>query len=249
MQKKYWLVLILPVLLCACSTKPTAQEVIDAAILTHGGKAFEQFQANFDFRDKHYTAIRKGGEFTYIRAFTDSTGTYRDVLNNTGFTRYRNDTLQSLTDEKRNAFTNSVNSVIYFALLPFGLNDPAVVKELVGEEEVKGKGYFVIKVSFKQEGGGADFEDEFLYWIDSEKFTVYYLAYSYHTDGGGVRFREAINQQKVGGILWQDYINYKAVDEKGTALSQLMPLFKEGKLVELSRIELKNTEVSTDLTD
>lgn len=246
MQKKYWLILIIPILFHACSPQPTAQEIVDSAILTHGGKAFEKFQVDFDFRDKHYVAIRKGGEFTYIRAFTDSTGTYRDTLNNSGFSRHRNDTLQSLTNERINAFTNSVNSVIYFALLPFGLNDAAVVKKLVGEEEVKGKRYFVIKVSFKQEGGGADFEDEFLYWIDSEKFTVDYLAYSYHTNGGGIRFREAINQQKVGGILWQDYINYKAIDEKGTTLSQLLPLFKEGKLVELSRIELKNIQVSTD---
>ncbi|GCC51535.1 hypothetical protein SanaruYs_17600 [Chryseotalea sanaruensis] len=247
MQKKYWLVLIIPILFNACSTAPTAQEIVDSAILAHGGKTFDKFQVDFDFRDKHYTAIRKGGEFTYIRAFTDSTGTYRDVLNNTGFTRHRNDTLQSLTDEKRKAFTNSVNSVIYFALLPFGLNDPAVVKELVGEEEVKGKRYFVIKVSFKQEGGGADFEDEFLYWIKSENYTVDYLAYSYHTNGGGIRFREAVNPQNVGGILWQDYINYKPADEKGTSLLQLMPMFKEGKLVELSSIELKNMQVSTDL--
>lgn len=246
MQKKYWLTLIVPVLFHACSVKPTAQKIIDSTISTHGGKAFEKFQADFDFRDKHYTASRKGGEFTYIRAFTDSTGNYRDVLNNAGFSRYRNDTLQTLPDEKKNAFTNSVNSVIYFALLPFGLNDAAVVKELVSEEEVRGKQYFVVKISFKQEGGGADFEDEFLYWIESEKFTVDYLAYSYHTNGGGIRFREAVNPQKVGGILWQDYINYKAADEKGTSLLQLMPLFKEGKLIELSRIELKNIQVNTD---
>ncbi len=247
MQKKYWLILIIPILFHACSVKPTAQEIVDSAILTHGGKAFDQFQADFDFRDKHYTAIRKGGEFTYIRAFTDSTGNYRDVLNNTGFTRHRNDTLQTLPDEKRNAFTNSVNSVIYFALLPFGLNDAAVIKEWLTKEEVKGKQYDVIKISFKQEGGGADFEDEFLYWIESEKHTVDYLAYSYHTNGGGIRFREAINPQHVGGIRWQDYINYKAADEKNTSLLQLMPLFKEGKLVELSRIELKKIQVSTDL--
>lgn len=244
MRKKYCLMLIIPTLLFACNAKPTAQEVVDKAILVHGGKTFEQFQVDFDFRDKHYTAVRKGGEFIYTRAFIDSTGKYQDVLNNAGFTRHRNDTLQSLTDERRNAFTNSVNSVIYFALLPYGLNDAAVVKELIGKEEVKGKQYFVVKVSFKQEGGGTDFEDEFLYWIESEKFTVDYLAYSYHTDGGGIRFREAINPRKVGNIVWQDYVNYKAIEEKNTSLMQLMSLFKEDKLVVLSRIELKNIEVN-----
>jgi hypothetical protein len=244
MQKKYWLILIIPILFNACSTKPTAQVIIDGAIEAHGGKNFENFKADFDFRDKHYVAIRKGGEFTYKRSFTDSTGTYRDVLNNAGFIRYRNDSLQALTAERKDAFMNSVNSVLYFALLPFGLNDAAVVKELVSEEEVKGKSYYVIKVSFKQEGGGTDFEDEFLYWIETKTHTVDYFAYSYHTNGGGIRFREAIHVQQVGGIRWQDYVNYKPADEKSTNLFQLMPLFKENKLVELSRIELKNIRVS-----
>jgi hypothetical protein len=247
MQKRYGIVLIVLILfiLYACSTKPTAQTVVDAAIEAHGGKNFENFKVDFDFRDKHYAAIRKGGEFTYTRAFTDSTGTYRDVLNNNGFIRYRNDSVQTLTAEKRDAFMNSVNSVLYFALLPFGLNDAAVIKELLSEEEVKGKFYHVIKVSFKQEGGGTDFQDEFLYWIETKTHTVDYFAYSYHTNGGGIRFREAIQTQKVGGIRWQDYVNYKAADEKNTTLFQLMSLFKENKLVELSRIELENIQVSS----
>ncbi|NBP69659.1 MAG: hypothetical protein EBR30_15660 [Cytophagia bacterium] len=247
MQKKYTSVVLVPllsILLYACSAKPTAQTVVDSAIEAHGGKNFENFKVDFDFRDKHYTAIRRGGEFTYVRAFTDSTGTYRDVLNNAGFTRYRNDSVQSLTAEKRDAFMNSVNSVLYFALLPFGLNDGAVIKELVSEEEVRGKFYHVIKVTFKQEGGGTDFQDEFLYWIETKTNTVDYFAYSYHTNGGGIRFRQAIHTQQAGGIRWQDYVNYKAADEKNTTLFQLMPLFKENKLVELSRIELKNIQVS-----
>ncbi len=228
----------------ACTPTPDAQAIVDAAIEAHGGKGYENFQADFDFRERHYTAIRQGGLFTYTRAFTDSTGSYRDVLSNDGFTRHRNDTLQELTEERRSAFSNSVNSVIYFALLPFGLNDAAVVKTLVGEETVRDKKYDVVKVTFQQAGGGTDHEDEFLYWINQDKHTVDYLAYSYHTNGGGIRFREAINPQQVGGILWQDYINYKAADEKNTPLEQLMPLFKEGKLLELSRIEQKNIAVT-----
>lgn len=227
----------------ACSTKPTAKEIVDKAILAHGGETFNKVHAEFDFRDRHYTAIRNGGEFTYVRSFIDSTGAYLDTLNNRGFSRHRNDSLQTLTDERTNAFSNSVNSVIYFALLPFGLNDAAVIKQFVKEEEVKGKGYFVVKVSFQQEGGGQDFEDEFLYWISKEDFTVDYLAYSYHTNGGGIRFREAFNAQLVGGILWQDYINYKPENEIETKLEQLMSLFIKGELKELSRIELKNIAV------
>lgn len=244
MMRIFVFLLIAFPLIQACTSSPDAQAIVDAAIETHGGKAYENFQVDFDFRDKHYTAVRKGGLYTYTRAFTDSTGTYRDVLSNDGFTRHRNDTLQDLPEEKKNAFSNSVNSVIYFALLPFGLNDAAVIKTYVGEDKVKDQQYHLIKVTFQQAGGGTDHEDEFLYWINQDKHTVDYLAYSYHTNGGGIRFREAINPQRVGGIVWQDYINYKASDEKNTPLDQLMPLFKEGKLLELSRIEQNNIAVT-----
>ena len=50
-------------------------------------------------------------------------------------------------------------------------------KEEVGEDEVEGETYYEVKVTFREEGGGTDFEDEFLYWIHKENFTVDYLAY------------------------------------------------------------------------
>ena len=56
--------------------------------------------------------------------------------------------------------------------------------------------------------------------------------------GGGVRFRSAYNSRKVGGIIFQDYINFKAA--VGTPLANLPKLFEQGKLKELSRIETKN---------
>jgi len=69
-----------------------------------------------------------------------------------------------------------------------------------------------------------------------------YFAYSYLTDGGGVRFRKAINRRTIDNLLIQDYINYKAED-KNTPLNKMLSLFLEGKLNELSRIENKNVNV------
>jgi hypothetical protein len=227
-------------LLCSCKSKP--QRIVDAAIEAHGGAAFHAFFLEFDFRDRHYTATRDGGIFSYTREFSDSTGRIKDVLNNDGLTRYRNEKKIDIPEERRQAFTRSVNSVIYFMLLPFGLNDDPVNKEWVEETSIKGEPYQVIRVTFDQQGGGEDHEDVFLYWFHSEKNTMDYFAYSYKTDGGGLRFREAINPRKMGGLLLQDYVNYKPQDET-IPLDSLKDMFVSGKLQKLSEINLENLKV------
>ena len=68
-----------------------------------------------------------------------------------------------------------------------------------------------------------------------------YLAYSYHTDGGGMRFRASYNVRTVGGIRFADYVNYEA--DPSLQIETLDELFTEGKLKELSRIELVNIKV------
>jgi hypothetical protein len=68
------------------------------------------------------------------------------------------------------------------------------------------------------------------------------LAYSYHTDGGGVRFRKAIQQHQVDGLIFQDYENYKPED-KNTPVDQMGNLYKEGRLELMSEILLENIQV------
>jgi hypothetical protein len=69
-----------------------------------------------------------------------------------------------------------------------------------------------------------------------------YFAYSYESDGGGIRFREAINPRKIGGILWQDYVNYKPADET-VSLDTLESMFISGTLEKLSEIKMENITV------
>lgn len=220
-----------------------AQQVVNKAIETHGGKAFEQAHFTFDFRDRSYVYKREGGLYEYRRLFTDNTGQhYVDILNNSGFSRLINGDTAKLTEERALAYTNSVNSVIYFALLPYRLNDEAVQKEYLGQTEIAGEPYHKLKITFEKDSGGEDYEDIFIYWFHQDNHTLDYLAYSFQENGGGFRFRKAYNPRMVGGIRWQDYINYKPVSMEGIQLEQLDELFQAGKLEELSRIELENIQ-------
>ena len=176
----------------------------------------------------------------YSRSFSDSLGAYLDVLTNDGFTRTLNGELVELSEKDENTFSNSVNSVVYFTLLPKGLNDKAVNKKLLGTTKIKGQNYHFIATTFDEEGGGEDHDDIFGYWINTQTNTMDYLAYSYHTNGGGVRFRAAINPIEVEGVQFQNYINYKPIS-KTTPLDSLPYLFEQGKLKKLS--EIINEEV------
>ena len=138
-----------------------------------------------------------------------------------------------------------INSVQYFASLPYGLNDVAVNKELLAEEKIKGKIYYKIRVIFNKEGGGEDYEDVFVYWIDKKSFKLSYLAYSYNEeDGIGMRFREAYNERYIDGIRFVDYYNLKP-KKKAVSINKIDSLFELKKLDLLSKIELDSIEVSS----
>ena len=125
--------------------------------------------------------------------------------------------------------------------MPYHLNDPAVNKTYEGTTSIKGKNYQVIRVTFEEEGGGDDFDDVYYYWFDAENYQLDYLAYSFHVNKGGVRFRSAYNAREIEGIRFQDYINFKA--DKDTPLTELPKMYEANKLKELSRIELEKVKV------
>ncbi len=227
----------------SCRPNLTPDELINASIQAHGLDNLTGKQIEFDFRDKHYTLLRELTEYTYTRSFQDSSGMIQDVLiNSQGFFRTVNGDTAGLSKDRASKYLNSVNSVLYFVQLPLPLNDAAAIKTYQKDQEINGKEYHQVEVRFSQEGGGKDFEDIFLYWFQQETYTLDYFAYSYLTDGGGLRFREAINRRTINGIVFQDYINYKPKSNE-SGLYDLPDLFKKGKLTELSRIENTNIQV------
>jgi hypothetical protein len=237
-----YLIVVISILLIACSSQTDPQDIVDKAIETAGGEKFLNSAISFDFRGRHYITKRNGGTFSHERVFKDSLKTTHDFLTNEGFYREINGVKTAVPDSMAVKYTRSVNSTIYFALLPYGLNDAAVKKKFLGKTTFENQSYFTVEVTFAKEGGGEDFNDVFLYWIHEKNFTVDYMAYLYYTDGGGLRFRKAINPRNVNGILFHDYINYQPKDDSVT-INQIETVYKQNLLEELSRIELTNITV------
>ncbi len=222
----------------------TAQHIVDKSIAISGGNNYLTHDVSYNFRDRHYESKNRDGKKVLKRITKTDSITITDVKKGNDFQRFFDGNLVSLSDTIADKYSNSVNSVHYFSRLPFGLNDRAVKKELLGQTRIKGKDFYKVKVTFAQENGGEDFEDTYLYWFEKNDFKPKYLAYEFHTNGGGIRFREAYNERYVGGIRFVDYNNLKPQKGQKIDFFKIDSLFAANQLELLSRIELKEIRVT-----
>ena len=221
----------------------SAQAVVDQAIAISGGETFNNSSIGFQFRNAYYTASRDNGDFAYSRIQLKDSDSVIDILSNDGFARFINNEFQKIPDSIGLKYSASVNSVHYFSVLPYGLNDPAVRKRLLESEMLNEVDYYKIEVTFDAEGGGEDYEDVFIYWVNKLDYKVDYIAYSYaEEDGVGMRFREAYNERYVEGLRFVDYKNYKP-KVNNLELFDLANHHKNGNLDLISTIELEQVKV------
>lgn len=236
---------IIALLSCREAREPSlsAAEIVDRAIEVAGGDRYRTSHIEFNFRGRRYLSFREGGKRILKRLTPTDSALIEDTrIGEDVFERRIGDSLVVLPDSLSRMYSNSVNSVHYFAYLPYGLDGQAVHKELLGKVSLGDREYYKIRVTFSEQGGGEDFEDVFVYWFNTETFRPDFLAYLYHTDGGGLRFREAYNDREVGGIRFSDYRNYKP--REAVPVTALDSLFVHGGLEELSVIELEDLQVS-----
>ena len=220
-----------------------AEELIRAVQNVHGVSAIDGKEISFSFRDKQYSRYSFNNQYGYSRSGENEDGKMViDSWKGDDFQRTINGVEVSVTAKEENAYKNSINSVFYFALLPLALTDPAVNLEILGDGKLNGVMYTKVKVTFDQEGGGEDYSDVFIYWINKETNTMDYLAYEYFTEGGGIRFREAFNIREVGGFRFQDYNNFKPMD--GIELIDMDKAFEMGQMEMVSEIVLNDIKVN-----
>lgn len=237
--------LAIPVLAlsAACQDRDPAAEAVAESIQVHGGERFENMDVSFTFRDDRFRVIRDGGLFRYERTYRDEEGReIRETLDNEGTSLEVDGREVPLGTRERLRVESDVNSVVYFAFLPFRLQEPSVRLRDLGEARVGGEPYRVVEVTFDEEGGGRDWQDRFIYWFHRDEATLDYLAHSYARGGGVTRFRRAVNRREVGGLLIQDYENYTAEDEIADLL-EYPRLLEEGGLRLVSMVELEEVDV------
>ena len=145
--------------------------------------------------------------------------------------------------EARQALRDWAMARIYFAFLPYRLNDPGVVQEDLGMEEWEGRRLHKVKVGFVA-GSSTDAEDEYLYWFDPESARLEQFAYSFSGRPGGLRFRRLSNYRRVGGILFFDQSNL-GVEGSGLRIDEIDPAFVRERMRLVSEVTLRDIAVSS----
>ena len=242
-MKKKIILLFLILVSCSNSSHISTSQIINKSIKAHGWDQ-DDFSIVFDFRDYQYELKRKNKFYSFQRTTKKEGNVVKDLMSSKKkLKRFINNKSVELSDSMTNVFSNSLNSVMYFFQLPRPLNDQAVVPKYLGLTKILNEKYWTIKVTFKENGGGKDYQDEFRYWININNGQIDYLAYNYLTEGGGTRFRQAVNKQLNQGFIFQDYINFKP-NVKFVSLDSLPILFEAGNLIKVSNIKNKNIRVS-----
>lgn len=242
--------LVILVFAAGCSSPDAAhdspaQRAVDQAISAHGGDVINNSRITFDFRGYSFALERENGRFQYERSFVDTTGTpVREGLNNDGYFRYIDEKPVVLDSLERRRIGDNVNSLAYFTLLPVNLNDPAVIKEYLGEVTIKGAPYHKIGITYRQENGGRDHQDRFLVWIHADAHTMDYYAYWYFTDETGSRFRSMDVIHEVGGVRLRDELNWTHDDLTAFTIDRYDTLYDTDSLRLVSEIRLENITVT-----
>ena len=233
-------------LFVACHSAPSARTVIERAIEVHGGSQLQYARLTFDFRQYSFVVERQGGEYSYQRSYVRDGRRVIEILSNSGLTRTVDGETVPLSEEEREDLMTPLNSVPYFALLPFNLQDAAVKAAYLGHSTLRGEPYDKIEVTFREEGGGRDFEDRYVYWFHQDRHTMDYLAYTFHTGDGGTRFREAFNVRTIAGVRFADYHNYisDSLASPESAIERYDALFEQGAVTLLSEVLTENVTLT-----
>lgn len=223
------------------NSKFTADEIIDHAIAYSNKTKLDSNALEFAFRNYNYSSTPTCDGLKLERE--SKIEPIRDVLLKDELTRYKNDSVVNLADTTAFKYYESVNSVHYFMQLPLRLKDEAVNLTNLGTEEIGDDSYYKLKITFSENGGGVDFEDVYIYWFNTEDFSMDYLAYSFLINGGGLRFRKAINRRVIDGVVFQDYENFKS-KEKTKDLENIGQMYDQDQLELLSLIENEDIKLS-----
>ena len=235
-MKRLMIIVFLLACFSACNLSE-ADKIIAKSIAFYKMEKLRDATLEFKFRNASFKVMQHGGQFKYERFYTDSTGSFHDILTNDGFKRLLNDKELPLDKKESDKYRQSLNAVVYFLYLPLKLTDASVIKKYLGKTQIKGKLYHKIEISFENSKEAGDHMDVYYYWFDAEDYSMDHFAYS----SGGNRFREVLRTHKAGAVLVQDYINYQMpINDSLTQVEKYDSLYVAGRLRVLSKIEFKD---------
>ena len=225
----------------------TPIEIVASAIGHHGGDRYQHSETSLELCSGsgcYQMTVRTAGGMYRHEVSGPYRGRTRSVrADNTSVSVSLDGEPLAVVAEAGQTLRDWATARIYFAFLPYRLNDPGVLQEDLGLEEWAGRRLHKVKVSFVA-GSSTDAEDEYLYWFDPESGRLEQFAYSFKGRPGGLRFRRLSNYRRVGGILFFDQSNL-GVEAPGLVVDLIDPSFVRQRMREVSRVELRDIRVES----
>lgn len=220
--------------------------IVDRAIQHHGGDVYGKSEARLD-------VCSKSGCFRVETRATEGSldfevsgkarGKLREVRSWDGVTTVLEDgEAMAVSPDDLQPYLDWAMARIYFCFLPYRLNDPGVYKQDLGLTTWEGRHLHRIKVTFEP-GSSTDASDEYMYWFDPETARLEYFAYTYDDNGGGLRFRRAINHRRLGGILFFDQENL-GTEGADLSVDAIDAAYVRDQLRYVSTVRFENIKVS-----
>ena len=127
---------------------------------------------------------------------------------------------------------------VFFPFLPHSLAGVDAFQEDLGLETWTGRSLHKVKVTFRA-GTSTDAGDSYILWFDPESGRVEQFGYDF---AGGLRFRQATEFTRAGGMLFSDQENY-AIDGERIPVDVLTPEYVDENMELLSVVKISNISV------
>jgi hypothetical protein len=224
--------------------------IVDRAIDHHGGSLYTSSQVALRLCSKNgcfdLEVRTDGGLFSHTVTRADG---LRVRATNDRVELWESGVAKPVPPEDEARRRRFVSARVYFAFLPFRLNDPGVQKLDLGIVDWEGRPLHEVRIRFTSQTATGDAgaetgqtSDEYMYWLDPQTGEVVFFAYDFVGEPSGLRFRRAVNLRRIGGILFFDQENL-GLDGDGLDVGQVDPAFVEAKLEPISTVELRDITV------
>ncbi len=228
----------------AAAEKVKRLPIVDRAIAYHGGDRYTSSETTLDSCSKsgcsRVRARLDDGRFDLEVEGSTRAGTLRVRADNDSTLAWLDGRPLTLDREQAVRRRDWLMQRVYFAFLPFRLNDPSVWKEDLGLETWGDRTLHRVRISFTP-GSSTDADDAYTYWFDAQTAQVVRFAYEYDGAPGGIRFRRTFNPRRIGGILFFDQENYGA-EGSDLSVDMITPEFAE-TLPLVSTVRFENIRV------
>ncbi len=242
-----WLLILLPAAVSADGAAVQRRlAIVDRAIEHHGGEIYRHSETELDLCSKSgcFRLVTRvdGDRWVYTVSGRSGGSQLRVHSAHDALVVSRNGVEESVEAGKGQRYRDWAMARVYFCFLPFRLNDPSVYKQDLGVVDWNGRRLHKVKVTFEA-GTSTDAGDGYMYWFDPETARLEYFAYSFETDGGGLRFRRAVRHRRIGGVLFFDQENL-GVDGPGLSVDAIDAAYVRDSLRQISTVRLEGIRVT-----